>query len=603
MKKIWNYINGSIKYRLLCYMILISVLPLLILQMANFAVSNSLIKNILIESAEVEVESILGSMDRVMANVEAVCSSIENNVSFQQRMRASYPSMAERYSVELEASMDLASLISPYTDIYGIYVLGNNQLCCKSTTDAFIRTDYRSDTWYANALSQQSGSWYALHEESFVVKTAGKNFFSYVVPYVDKATAKINGVIVVDIEETVITSLVAHGLAQDGFFMFLDEENEIFYHTNSDYAEDEVLDEIASDVSHVMKKTGQYETSSLLSSSNTILVYQEAESTGWILVGIIPEKYLEHSLGSIVGMMLAAVLLVGILAIIVSSVLARKFTEPIVDMKKAMKRVEMGELSVGVPLRGNDELAELAKKFNHMVVQIQKMTDSIYEKQELLRKSEFKALQAQINPHFLYNSLDSIVWLLRMERTDEAIMILQNLTVLFRIILSKGHEVIPIRQEIRHLESYFIIQSMRYSRKFTYSIDVPKEYREFYTLKLILQPLVENSIYHGLSEECTNIHIRVSLKEQENCFAFSVEDTGSGMTQEELEQLRKEIQMGTCKEDDHYAAEKDGGYGLKNVNERIKIYFGETYGLQVDSQKGKGTVVRIIFPKIEECGN
>ena len=166
-----------------------------------------------------------------------------------------------------------------------------------------------------------------------------------------------------------------------------------------------------------------------------------------------------------------------------------------------------------------------------MVMKIRKLVDSIYEKQELLRKSEFKALQAQINPHFLYNSLDSIIWLLRMERTDEAIVILQNLIVLFRIFLSKGHEVIPVRQEVRHLDSYLQIQSMRYSRKFTYTVDVPEEYKDFYTLKLILQPLVENSIYHGMSAEHGSIHIHISLIMGKDTLTFRVEDTGQGMSE------------------------------------------------------------------------
>lgn len=600
LKRIWRFINGSIKYRLLCYMILISILPLLILQIANIMVSNSAVKNVLVESAEVEVENALYNIERVMANVETVCLSIENNISFQQRMRTTYSSMAERYSVELEASMDLASLISPYTDIYGIYVLGNNQLCCKSTMDAFTKTDYRNDEWFKWTFDSEKDGWYSIHEDSFVVKTAGKNFFSYVVPYIDKATAQINGVIVVDIEEEAITSLVENGLVQDGFFMFLDEKDEIFYHTYSDYTTEELLDKIICDVRTSKNKMDQKEFVTLISDSNMILVYQKAITTGWTLVGIIPENYLNCLLSNIIYMMIAAVVLISILAVVFSSVLAKRFTEPVIDIKKAMKRVEKGELSVQIEIKGNDEIAELAKRFNHMVIQIQKMTNSIYEKQELLRKSEFKALQAQINPHFLYNSLDSIVWLLRMERTDEAIMILQNLTVLFRIMLSKGHEVIPIHKEIRHLESYLIIQSMRYSRKFTYSVDIPNEYREFYTLKLILQPLVENSIYHGLSAEQTNVHIHISLKEEKDKLIFYVEDTGVGMTQEELELLRKSIQVEVHKEDVQPSIEKEGGYGLKNVNERIKIYFGDEYGIQVDSQKGKGTVVRVVLPKVEE---
>lgn len=234
-------------------------------------------------------------------------------------------------------------------------------------------------------------------------------------------------------------------------------------------------------------------------------------------------------------------------------------------------------------------------------MKIRKLVDSIYDKQELLRKSEFKALQAQINPHFLYNSLDSIIWLLRMDRTNEAIVILQNLIVLFRIFLSKGHEVIPVRQEVRHLDSYLQIQSMRYSRKFTYTVDVPEEYKDFYTLKLILQPLVENSIYHGMSAEHGSIHIHVSLIMGKDTLTFRVEDTGQGMSEEQLERLRESIQVQAKREEDVLASsEKEGGYGLQNVNERIKIYFGAQYGLSIESKQGEGTTVNVVIPKIQE---
>lgn len=603
LKKIWSTINQSIKYRLFFYLILISVVPLSILQVANVIISNSSVKDILVESAEVEVESVLANMEHIMANVEAVCDSVENNVSFQQWMRASYSSMAECYSAELEASMDLASIIRPHTNIYGIYLLGNNKLCCKSTTDSFIRPDFREDEWFENALHKGEITWYGLHDNSYVVKTTGRKFFSCIVPYVDKATAKMNGVIVVDIEEAAFTSLVNRGMAQNGFFFLMDENREVFYNTQSEFVTEEMLENAVNSVSESLVKQNGEESMVVLSGSQSVIVYQKSATTNWTLVGVMPLNYITQSLQSIIWMMLGILIMVVFLAVVISSFLARHFTEPVIDLKKAMKCVEKGDLSVAIEPRGVDEIAELSGSFNHMVVQIRRMTDSIYEKQELLRKSEFKALQAQINPHFLYNSLDSIVWLLRMERTDEAIMILQNLTILFRIFLSKGREVIPIRQEIRHLESYLIIQSMRYSRKFTYSVDVPKEYHHFYTLKLILQPLVENSIYHGLSEEHTNIHIHISLKEKENHFVFSVEDTGGGMTPEELEYLREGIQVGVREEDILHSMEKEGGYGLKNVNERIKIYFGEEYGLYVDSQKNVGTVVTVALPKIEEYGN
>lgn len=602
LKKIWNRINRSIKYRLFFYLIVISVIPLVMMQIFNMVSSRSVMGDMVAASAEAEVKNTLSNMDRILENIQAVCNSIEYSSAFQGRMRATYPTLAERFSQELEGNMDLVSIVRPQNDIYGLYVLGNNKLCCKSVTDSFIRMDYCDDSWYKEIAEGGLAKWYSLHDESFVVRTAGKKFITYSVPYVDKATASNKGVIVVDIEEKAITSVVESGIIQNGFFFLLDENQEVFYHTNGESSTEDLLTEATGIVQGELKN-GRINQNApkTIRGKNSMVVYQQSSTANWTLVGVIPQKYFTDSLKNLIYMMMLMLAVIAIVAVAIASFLAKHFTNPIINMKQGMKLVEKGDLTVTILPDGTDELAELSGSFNHMVMKIRKLVDSIYDKQELLRKSEFKALQAQINPHFLYNSLDSIIWLLRMDRTNEAIVILQNLIVLFRIFLSKGHEVIPVRQEVRHLDSYLQIQSMRYSRKFTYTVDVPEEYKDFYTLKLILQPLVENSIYHGMSAEHGSIHIHVSLIMGKDTLTFRVEDTGQGMSEEQLERLRESIQVQAKREEDVLASsEKEGGYGLQNVNERIKIYFGAQYGLSIESKQGEGTTVNVVIPKIQE---
>lgn len=602
LKKIWNRINRSIKYRFFFYLIVISVIPLVMMQIFNMVSSRSVMGDMAAASAEAEVKNTLSNMDRILENIQAVCNSIEYSSAFQGRMRATYPTLAERFSQELEGNMDLVSIVRPQNDIYGLYVLGNNKLCCKSVTDSFIRMDYCDDSWYKEIAEGGLAKWYSLHDESFVVRTAGKKFITYSVPYVDKATASNKGVIVVDIEEKAITSVVESGIIQNGFFFLLDENQEVFYHTNGESSTEDLLTEATGIVQGELKN-GRINQNApkTIRGKNSMVVYQQSSTANWTLVGVIPQKYFTDSLKNLIYMMMLMLAVIAIVAVAIASFLAKHFTNPIINMKQGMKLVEKGDLTVTILPDGTDELAELSGSFNHMVMKIRKLVDSIYDKQELLRKSEFKALQAQINPHFLYNSLDSIIWLLRMDRTNEAIVILQNLIVLFRIFLSKGHEVIPVRQEVRHLDSYLQIQSMRYSRKFTYTVDVPEEYKDFYTLKLILQPLVENSIYHGMSAEHGSIHIHVSLIMGKDTLTFRVEDTGQGMSEEQLERLRESIQVQAKREEDVLASsEKEGGYGLQNVNERIKIYFGAQYGLSIESKQGEGTTVNVVIPKIQE---
>lgn len=279
-----------------------------------------------------------------------------------------------------------------------------------------------------------------------------------------------------------------------------------------------------------------------------------------------------------------------------SEQLAKSFTQPIVEMQTAMRSVDEGDMAIRLEVRGDNELSSLAGSFNHMVKRLRDLMNSIYEEQSKRRKLEFRALQAQIKPHFLYNSLDSVAWLLRMGRSEEAADMLQDLSALFRISLSKGQELIPVRSEVKHLKSYLSILSMRYSSRFQASVEVEKGLEDFTALKLMLQPLVENSIYHGVSAEKGLLHIRVSILEDGEYILFCVEDDGVGMNEEMVAALREKVRLRPGEEDVQMNPE-DGGYGLRNVDERIKLYFGPEYGLSIDSTLGKGTAITIRIPK------
>ena len=207
-----------------------------------------------------------------------------------------------------------------------------------------------------------------------------------------------------------------------------------------------------------------------------------------------------------------------------------------------------------------------------------------------MRKAELRALQAQINPHFLYNTLDSIGWMCEEERTREAVEMVNALAKLFRISISKGHEIITVEKELEHARSYLKIEKFRYKEQFSYSFDVEEDCLKYYCNKITLQPIIENAIYHGLDRMVDEGEIRISVKSRENHLIFVVEDNGIGMTEEQC----REILEGTCGD--------KTGIGIRNVNNRIKIYFGEEYGIQIYSELDEGTRVTITMPKIGEGG-
>ena len=239
------------------------------------------------------------------------------------------------------------------------------------------------------------------------------------------------------------------------------------------------------------------------------------------------------------------------------------------------------------PIAGAVEVNRLSDSFEHLVKRIQQLMEEVKNEENTLRKTELKALQAQINPHFLYNTLDSISWMCEEGKTEEAVLMVNALAKLFRISISGGQEIIPIDKEIQHAECYLQIQKFRYTNQFDYEFDVDESCKEYLCNKITLQPMIENALYHGLNM-IDEGHIRIGIHEAGDEIIMTVEDNGVGMTEEQVADLFKND--GT---DRH-------GIGVKNVNDRIKIYFGDKYGISVESELDVGTRVIIRIPKITE---
>ena len=254
-----------------------------------------------------------------------------------------------------------------------------------------------------------------------------------------------------------------------------------------------------------------------------------------------------------------------------------------------MKRLETGDFDISVEVKGEGEVKQLSKAFNIMVARIKMLMEQIITEQEEKRKSELKALQAQINPHFLYNTLDSIIWMNENENYEGVSVMVAALARLFRISLSRGNEIISIGDELEHVKSYLTIQKVRYGDKFDYSIDADSTLLSRKTLKLILQPIIENAIHHGVSPLNEKGIIKISVSSESDKILFQVSDNGYGITPEILSEL-------LVQESTSYHGSGSSGVGLKNVNERIKLCYGEEYGLEILSEVDVGTTVNIRIP-------
>mgnify|MGYP001851391594 CR=1 FL=1 len=288
-----------------------------------------------------------------------------------------------------------------------------------------------------------------------------------------------------------------------------------------------------------------------------------------------------------------AVLLMGvtIAALLITSGIIR----PLKELNRATKKLAEGDFSARAEVNSKDEIEVLAEGFNDMAGNMQELISKIKEDEQKIRKADLRLLQEQINPHFLYNTLDTIVWLIEANESDQAVNMVVTLSNFFRQVLSKGKEFISIREEEQHISSYLKIQEMRYRDILEYSIQIDPAIYDYQILKLTLQPVVENALYHGIKRKRAKGFIHIKGVKDRDTIRFMIGDDGVGMDPEELAELRREIGR-PCQE-------TEKGFGLANVNERIRMYFGEQYGVSVVSQKGKGTIVEIRIPALFSAEN
>ncbi len=312
----------------------------------------------------------------------------------------------------------------------------------------------------------------------------------------------------------------------------------------------------------------------------------------YIYYQTISMEHLKNSLNEQVESFIALFAGIGfsivVVVMIITTYVLSSITKPVHELSNATKKIAGGDFSTRVSVGSKDEIGTLAVSVNEMTERLEDFVEKIKEDERKMRHTELRLLQEQINPHFLYNTLDTIVWLVEGNAPDKAVNMVVSLSDFFRIVLSKGKDVITLKEEEQHIRSYLEIQQVRYRDILEYDIQIPEELYQYKILKLTLQPLVENSLYHGIKNKRGKGTIYVSGSRKEDKIYLEVKDTGVGMTDAELASLRSKISK-PCKE-------TDSGFGLANVNERIRMNYGAEYGMTIDSVLGEGTTVQIVIP-------
>ena len=312
--------------------------------------------------------------------------------------------------------------------------------------------------------------------------------------------------------------------------------------------------------------------------------------TGWKVVGVVDQPVV--SVGTTQDFLFIVVIFCAYfeLLIFINFILSKKLTDPIQNLEKSVRDIEQYRDSKGIYVGGTAETRQLGHAVQRMVDQLRQLTDDIVREHEQKQKSELNALQAQINPHFLYNTLDIIVWMIENGQREDAVRVVTALARFFRISLSKGRNIITVHDELEHVRNYLLIQEMRYKNKFRYEIWCDDEAQNMSTIKLVVQPIVENAIYHSMDFMDGDGLITIRAEVKAGILAVSVSDNGLGMTPEVVERL---LTTGPAE-----GSRRGSGIGLKNVQDRIRLYFGGEYGVTIESEPDEGTCVTLRMPAV-----
>lgn len=394
------------------------------------------------------------------------------------------------------------------------------------------------------------------------------------------------GVLVVDMNFNAIDQLCQRvSLGKRGYIYIIDSKGNIVYHPQQQLINVGLKHE---DIDGVLEHVfGRYTDN--FNGEKRLITIETVNYCRWRIVGV---AYLDDvsAIKKDVGNYAIWVFAFGSLCVILlSAFISAKISHPIKQLEKSMKMVEQGRFDINIDVKGEAEVAQLSKTFNIMVSRIKFLMGQIVLEQESKRKSEINALQAQINPHFLYNTLDSIVWMAEHEKNGDVITMVTALAKLFRISISKGKNIITVQEELEHVRNYLIIQTKRYKSKFKFEIEAQEDILNYKTLKLILQPIVENSIYHGIEYMVDEGFIKISVGVIDEKLLFQVSDNGLGMAPETCNSLLVQDTK----------SKSGSGVGVKNVHERIQLSYGKEYGLEIESELEIGTSVKIWLPLIK----
>lgn len=547
--------------------------------------SNTVLENAIDYSSQL-ITQVNYDIDSYIDYMENISSMIAESSDVQSYFfdDSISPSEAENQKSRIQAQF--STIMEGRKDIANIAIITQNGKNMVNTGSSELNetVDIENMDWYQIAMNSKNG----IALSSSHVQNAVRSSYQWVITLsralTNRKTGKREGVFFIDLNYSAISNLCNNNkIGKQGYIFIIDNSGNLIYHPKQQLIYGGLLKEYVDEVCSCREDYME------LPDGKDTRLYTKctSEKTGWTVIGMAyTSELLKNSRQTqILYIMIAIILLVA--TVLVSMGIAAAITRPAEQLRDAMERVEHGEFAnANVEVMVNNEIGSLTNSFNVMTDQIQRLMDQNIYEQKQKRKSELRALQAQINPHFLYNTLDSIIWMAEGKKNKEVVLMTSALARLLRQSISTENELVPLSQEIDYLKNYLAIQKMRYKDKLEYEIAMEPSLNYVQIIKLVLQPLVENAIYHGLKYKEGMGHLNIRGYHEEQKVFIEISDDGVGMSEEVLKHIF----------DQHKIDRTRNGVGVYNVQQRLQLYYGEDYGIRYVSRLNEGTTAIVSIP-------
>jgi two-component system, sensor histidine kinase YesM len=582
-----NYFkNLKILNKLIIIFLILTIIPFLILGILTFSKSSAVIMQEVSNNSKQIVRQVSDKIDYNMKEVDKNTLLFVWSSQTQTILESNFSkeTLHKRKENQMELESTMQTFLNTRNEIESIYIYrtdGDEFYIDNSTYNKEVRKRLiMKRTQIAESSEMQNGKnvWISLNLNKGLI-TGSRVIYD---------TINLNklGLLIINIQEKYLRDLYSNiEMSPNSFFIIKNQSGEVVS-TNSKLNSEEI-----NNLNKNLQKVDY--NSDFTVNGNYFIVKSNCEYTGWEVLGFIPKSELVGGIIKLGSSIFVIGIICAIISIILLVLLSTYIFNPIKKLTKLMKKVEQEDFSVKAEIYSKDELGELTNVFNKMIEKIRYLIEEVYKQQIVKKEAEFKLLQAQINPHFLYNTLDSINWIAKVNGVEDISKMVVALGQLMRVSIAKGKSSVTLEEDLDYINNYFIIQRMRYRDKFKVTTEIDEVTKKCIVPKMLLQPIVENALVHGIEKKMGKGSILIRAGIESGNLLIDVIDDGLGMNEEKCKEILKieDLDINISKDEIHT------GIGVSNVNRRIKMLFGQEFGISIQSEPGKGTRVQICLPK------